>query len=932
MPQDYNNTINLPSTQFPMRASLPTREPQMLEQWDKQRLYYKMVENNDGKPLFTFHDGPPYANAAIHLGTALNKVLKDIIVRYKSIAGFKVAYVPGWDTHGLPIELRAIEDAGIEILQDHLKLRKHCKQFALSHVERQKEQFKRLGTLADYDRPYLTLHPDYVARQIEVFGAMAEKDYIYKDLKTVYWCPECVTALAEAEIEYADDPVDSIYVKFEITEDKNDVLGKMGAELGKTYMVIWTTTTWTIPANMATALGPDFEYVAVKANGEFYILAKDLAEATMQAAGIEDYEVLGSATGKELEFVRYRHPFLDRVSPVIVGDHVTLESGTGAVHTAPGHGEEDFDVCSKFYPEIEVIVPVDENGNMTAEAGDFIQGKSTKAANKLILEQLKSTGNLLAVQNIVHQYPHCWRCKEPVLFRATKQWFCSVEDFKQETLDQISKVEFIPEWGRIRMNNMVSDRSAWCISRQRVWGVPIPVFYCDDCEKYVVNNETIKIVADLFRAEGPDTWYAKSAAEILPESFACPHCGGSHFTKETDTMDVWFDSGTSYASVSKYWENQSLPFDLYLEGSDQFRGWFQSSLLTSVASSGVAPYKTVCTHGMVVDGDGRKMSKSLGNGIDPGEIVGQYGADVLRLWVASSDYHSDIRISGDILKQLSEVYRKIRNTARFILGNLDGFNPETDQVEDAQLLELDRWALTRLDELIAKARPAYDRYDFHIIYHALHNFCTVDMSNFYLDVIKDRLYCEGTESVERRSAQTAMYRILRTMDMLLAPILCFTADEIWSFLPADKAYNAESVMFNQLPDVSTDIDAALMQKWDRIIAVRNDVNKALETARAAKIIGKSLEAKVQLYCDGELYDFLDSQKDILSTVFIVSDMELTKDGTGEFTGELEGLSLTVSPAEGEKCERCWQVSETVGANHNHSTLCDRCADVVESSN
>ncbi|MCL2034033.1 MAG: isoleucine--tRNA ligase [Oscillospiraceae bacterium] len=929
MPQDYNQTLNLPKTDFPMRAGLPQREPVMLEKWEKERLYYKMVERNAKKPLYVFHDGPPYANASIHMGTALNKVLKDIIVRYKNISGFNATYVPGWDTHGLPIELKAIKQHGVQIASDRVELRRHCREFALYHVESQKKQFKRLGTLADYDNPYLTLAPEYEAKQIEIFGDMAKKGYIYKDLKSVYWCPECSTALAEAEIEYAEDPCESIYVKFQISED-NGTLQKMGVtELSKTFAVIWTTTTWTLPANLAICLHPDFEYVVAKAGDEFYLVAKELLEAAMKAAGIDKYEVTGSAKGCELELIKYRHPFLDRVSPLILGEHVTAESGTGLVHTAPGHGVEDFEVVMKSYPELGCVVPVDDHGKMTAEAGDFIAGQTTSQANKTILERLMSDGRLLASQRIVHQYPHCWRCKEPILFRATEQWFCNVEGFKKETIEQIENVRFIPEWGRGRMIGMVEDRSAWCISRQRVWGVPIPVFYCGGCGEYIINDETINAVIELFKEKGSDAWYIKRAEDILPDGFACPDCGCKHFTKETDIMDVWFDSGTSHASVLEgKWENQSWPCDLYLEGTDQYRGWFQSSLLTAVAWRGKAPYKTVCTHGWVVDGEGRKMSKSLGNGVDPDDIIKQYGADILRLWAMSSDYHADIRVSKDILSQMSEVYRKIRNTARYILGNLNGFDPKSGSVSDGELLELDRWALLRFDALLLKSIAAYDRFDFHIIYHAIHNFCTIDMSNFYLDVIKDRLYVEAKDSTARRSAQTAMYRILRVLCMLIAPIIPYTAEEIWGFLPEDDGYDKDSVMFNELPkpDESAD-DNTFMAKWDRLVAVRADVNKALEMAREKKQIGKSLEAKVILCCDGELYDFLESELSQLSTIFIVSQAELKRQSACK-GGEVDGLAVLVEGADGAKCERCWSFSESVGKNEEHPEICGRCASIV----
>lgn len=929
MANDYNQTLNLPKTEFPMRASLPQREPGMLKQWYEDRLYEKMIEKNEGKPLFMFHDGPPYANANIHLGTALNKVLKDFIVRQKNLCGYKAPFIPGWDTHGLPIELKALKEIGVTKDITPLELRKVCHDFALRFVENQKEQFKRLGTIADYDHPYLTLKPEFEARQVEIFGAMANKGYIYKGLKPVYWCAHCETALAEAEIEYNEDPCHSIYVKFHVLDDKG-VLTKMGAkDLSKTYIVIWTTTTWTLPGNMAICVGPNFEYCVVAANGEYYVMARELVDSSMKAAKIEDYEVLGSCSGSELEYITYQHPFLERTSPVIVGDHVTLESGTGCVHTAPGHGVEDFDVCAQKYPEIEVVVPVDKYGKLTELAGEF-SGLSTEDANKAIAKKLDESGNLFAIEKIIHQYPHCWRCKEPIIYRATEQWFCSINDIKEKTIEEIEKVEFIPGWGKGRMINMVRDRSDWCISRQRTWGVPIPIFYCTKCGKYHVDEESIKAVAELFRREGSDAWYTHEASEILPKGTKCKYCGHTEFTKETDIMDVWFDSGTSYASVIHDNPDLRWPVDLYLEGTDQYRGWFQSSLLTSIAWQGVAPYKSICTHGWVVDGEGHKQSKSLGNGIEPSEITDQYGADILRLWVASSDYHADIRISKDILKQLSEVYRKIRNTARYILGNLYDFNPDTDMVPVEEMSELDRWALNRYNELIKTVTEAYNHYEFHIIYHAIHNFCTIDMSNFYLDVIKDRLYVEAPDSLKRRAAQSAIYTILRGLDIMIAPIIPFTAEEVWSFLPESKDYDKASVMFNAFP-VATDehMDPSFMEKWDRIHAIRDDVNKALEILRANKTIGKSLEAKVNLTCDGELYDFVASVKENLPEIFIVSQVELSRGNSGEFTGDVEGLYVTIEAAKGKKCERCWVYSDTVGADPEHSELCARCASVVK---
>ena len=936
MANDYNSTMNLPKTDFSMRASLPQKEPGMVEAWDKNDLYYKMVEHNEGKPTFILHDGPPYANASIHLGTALNKVLKDIIIRSKNMSGYCAPYIPGWDTHGLPIELKALAEMGVgkdnTVNITPVELRRTCRDFAKKHVEIQKGQFKRLGTLADYKNPYITLTNDFEAKQIEVFGAMANKGYIYKGLKPVAWCPDCQTALAEAEIEYANDPCTTVYVKFNVTDDKG-VLTALGADLAKTYVVIWTTTVWTLPANLALCVGPRYEYVLVKANDEFYVIAEELLSSTMGAAGITEYEIVGRVKGADLEYIVCKHPFIDRDSLVICGDHVTLESGTGIVHTAPGHGLEDFEVCVNNYPEIPIVVPVDNKGYMTADAGMF-EGMSTDEANKAILEHMKNTGSLFASEDIVHQYPHCWRCKNPILFRATEQWFCSVDKFKDEAVEAIRAVHWIPDWGEDRIIGMVKDRSDWCISRQRTWGVPIPIFFCKDCGKEYVTEESIKAVSELFAKEGSDSWYIKDASEILPEGTVCPHCGCKHFEKETDIMDVWFDSGVTHASVLENttrptWKNHSWPSDLYLEGADQYRGWFQSSLLTAVAWRGAAPYREVCTHGWVVDGEGRKMSKSLGNGMVPEDITDQYGADILRLWVASSDYHSDIRISKDILKQLSEVYRKIRNTARYILGNIYDFNPDTDCVADDKLHEIDRWALTKLSELAAKVREAYKNYEFYLIFHAIHNFCTIDMSNFYLDVLKDRLYVEKADSESRRAAQTAIYKILRGLTLMVAPIIPFTGEEIWSFMPKMEGDSAESVMFHEMPTgTEYTADEAFMAKWDKIHELRDAANKVLEAARAQKKIGKSLEAKVVLYAEGELYDFVSSVKELLPVVLIVSQVEVVN-GKGGESSDVAGLGIEVKNADGAKCERCWSFSDTVGQDAEHPTLCARCAQIVK---
>lgn len=924
--QDYNNTLNLPKTEFPMRAGLPQREPEALKEWQEKHLYEKLMEHNEGKPLYILHDGPPYANGIIHLGTALNKSLKDFILRYKNMSGFKAPYVPGYDTHGLPTELKARKKAGMESSEKISAgdLRRICRDFALGFVDSQRTQFERLGVLGEWDKPYLTLNNNYVAKQIEVFGAMANKGYIYKGLKPVYWCPECQTALAEAEIEYAEDPCHSIYVKFEVKDDLGK-LSALGAEMGKTFFVIWTTTTWTLPGNLAICVGPEYEYSIVAANGEYYVMATELISSALKAAGIEEYEVKGTIRGSELELMTTKHPFIDRDSLVIVGDHVTLESGTGCVHTAPGHGVEDFEVC-RNYPQIPMLVPVDHKGIMTADAGEF-EGLTTNDANKAIAKKLEDNNRLFALEKIIHQYPHCWRCKSPILFRATEQWFCSISDFADKAVEAIKSVKWIPAWGEDRITGMVKDRSDWCISRQRTWGVPIPIFYCEDCKKEVITPETIAKVADIFREKGADAWYEMDAKDLMPEGIKCSECGCTKFKKETDIMDVWFDSGSSHAAVLDEREYLNYPADLYLEGADQYRGWFQSSLLTSVATKGVAPYKTVVTHGWVVDGEGKKMSKSLGNTIIPDDVVKQYGADILRLWVASSDYHADIRVSPDILKQMSEVYRKIRNTARFILGCIPDFDPNKDCVPDDMLEEVDRYALMRLNDVVKASIDGYENFEFHMIFHAIHNFCVIDMSNFYLDVIKDRLYVEKSDSVTRRAAQTTIYRVLDTITRLVAPILAFTSEEIWKFMPHDSSCNTESVLFNEMPKPKANVDEALVARWDRIHLVRDDVKKALEIARTEKVIGASLDAEVNVYADGEMYDFLNSIDD-LSAVFIVSKANLIKGGEGEFKGE-QPIWVTVKHAEGEKCARCWKYSGDIGADIKHPCLCARCASVLK---
>ena len=922
MPQNYNDTIHKMATPFEMRAGLPKKEPKMLEDWEKNHVYEKMIGHNADLPRFVLHDGPPYANGNIHMGTALNKIIKDIIIREKNMSGYCAPYVPGYDTHGLPIELKALSSLGDKKAGiSKLELRKICKEFATEHIDVMNSQFARLGVQGDFANPYLTLRPEFEARQVEIFGEMAKKGYIYKGMKAVYWCPEDRTALAEAEIEYAEDECDSIYVRFKLTDDPNGVLAKYGIPLDKAWIVIWTTTTWTLPANVATCLNPSLEYAFVKIGGEYHLMAAGLVESTMKACHIEDYEVLEPRVlGSEFELMQYQHPFLDRKGLVILGDHVTLEGGTGCVHTAPGHGVEDFEVCVNHYPQVPVIVPVDDGGYLTEEAGKEFAGLKVWAANKVILEHIKQSGHLMGVQHITHQYPHCWRCHHPIIFRATEQWFCSIDKFREEAYKAIDEVKWQPAWGHDRMHGMVRDRSDWCISRQRVWGVPIPVFYCKNCGKYHITDASIKAVSDLFRKEGSDAWYKYDANEIMPKTEVC-ECGASDWEKDPDIMDVWFDSGSTWSAVCRERPELNWPADLYMEGADQFRGWFQSSLLTSVATQGVAPYKGVLCHGWVVDEQGKQMHKSAGNGVEPSEIIRDYGADIVRLWVASSDYTVDVRAGKNIFKQLSEAYRKMRNTARFMLGNIGDFNPATDMVAEDQLFEIDRWALKSCNSLTANVRAAYDNYDFSRAYHAIYNFCVIDMSNFYMDVIKDRLYCADEHA--RRCAQTALYRILVDFTKLVAPILCFTAQEIWSYIPKLEGMQ-EYVCWERMPEAKSNEDAAFDAKWAKIIAVRDDVKKVLEQARADKTIGSSLEAAVTLYCSDEMYDFLNAiPMDELADLMIVSHVDLVK-GEGGVKGLTEGLGMSVAHAAGNKCLRCWKFDTAVGEDG----LCPRCAKVL----
>lgn len=909
-----------------MRAGLPEREPEFLKYWEENKIYEKKQELHAGHKKFVLHDGPPYANGKIHMGTALNKILKDIIMKYKYAQGFDTPYVPGWDTHGMPIEHAAIKNLGLNRHElDTLVLRKECHDYALKWIDEQRTDFKRLGVLGDWDHPYITMTHDYEAVQIHVFGEMAKKGYIYKGKKAVYWCPHCETALAEAEIEYGEEKSPAIFVKMPLVKD-NGMLPE--AAQGKpAYIVIWTTTPWTMPANVAIALHPDFEYAWVECEGEILFMAKEMLEAVGKVCKKDLSNIIGTCKGKDMEYAECRHPFetIDRKSLVVLADYVTLEAGTGCVHTAPGHGADDFETGVRY--NLPIICPVDGSGKLTAEAGADFAGMFVFDANVPIIKYLAGLNRLFGKENIRHQYAHCWRCKNPIIYRATEQWFASVDGFREEAMNAIANdVQWIPSWGEARIHNMVADRHDWCISRQRVWGVPIPIFYCEDCNEHLVNDDTINAVADLFAKEGSDAWWAHSAEEILPQGTKCPKCGGTHFRKESDIMDVWFDSGSSHAAVCKTRPELAWPADMYLEGSDQHRGWFQSSLLTSVATEGKAPYRAVLTHGYVVDGEGRKMSKSVGNTVAPQEVIAQYGADIIRLWAASSDYKADIRISKEILKQLSEVYRKIRNTIRYILGNTNDFNYETDKVEFKDMLELDRWALMHMQLLKKEVSAAYESYDFHVLYHAIHNFCSVEMSSYYLDILKDRLYAYKADSFERRSAQTAMYEIMLDLVVMIAPVLSFTMEEVWQFMKKPVSM-PESVFMMPWPECKEEyIDEALESKWDNFIEIRSEITRVLEGARRAKTIGHSLDAKVELHATGEALAILRSVEGDLATLLIVSQAKLVEGLAGgvEATGR-EDLKVTVQAAEGEKCERCWIYSDTVGKDAEHPTVCARCA-------
>ena len=920
--KDYSSTLNLPKTDFPMRGNLPTKEPETLKAVFENGLYEKILKKNEGHKHFVLHDGPPYANGEIHAGHALNKILKDTIVRYKAMKGFYAPYVPGYDTHGMPTEKKAIEKLGLDRSKIPVtKFRDTCREFTTNYKDIQTEGFKRLGVLGDWDHPYITYDHATEARQIGVFGDMYKKGYIYKGLKPVYWCTDCETALAEAEIEYKDVTGESIYVKFPV-EDSKGLFDKKD-----TYMVIWTTTPWTLPGNMGITIGADYEYSMVElkenkenAKLERLIIATELVEKVMKLAEIEDYKTVQTFKGSELEGVLCKHPFLDRMSRVVLGSettvNVTLDEGTGAVHTAPAYGKEDY--LQGLKDKLGMVVAVDDKGKQTAEAGEFA-GQFYAKSNKTITAWLDENGYLLKAVKIEHSYPHCWRCKKPIIFRATPQWFASVDGFRDDVLKAIKTVTWHPDWGEDRMSEMIKGRNDWCISRQRTWGVPLPIFYCKDCGEPYVTEESIKKIQDVVRTEGTNAWWAKEAKDLVPEGAKCPKCGCTEFKKETDIMDVWFDSGSTHQSVLVE-RGLDYPADLYLEGNDQYRGWFQSSLLTSVAVNGIAPYKEVLCCGFVVDGQGRKMSKSLGNGVSPIDVSNKFGADILRLWALSSDYSMDVNLSDDILKGISDVYRKIRNTARYILGNTYDYDPEKP-VAYEDLQEIDKWALTRLNKLIKDCTNDYDTYSFGNCYHDVNQFCVVDMSSFYLDIIKDRLYTEKADSVARRAAQTTMYYILDALVKILTPMISFTAEEIWSAMNHTEKENVESPMLADYPVSNDEWDnKEIAEKWEKIIKVKNIVAKDLELARAEKTIGNSLDAKVTIYAEGEEYKFLKENEELIKLVLIVSGLEIQENNRKQE----EKLGVKVEHATGEKCERCWMYND-----HLEDGLCPRCKEVLE---
>ncbi len=923
---DYKDTLNLPLTNFPMKGNLPQREPEMLKQWAQVDIHRSIEEAGKDRPRYVLHDGPPYANGHIHIGHALNKILKDIVLKSKRMEGFVAPYVPGWDCHGLPIELQVEKNLGSKKHEvSKLEMRKLCREYAAKFVAIQRAEFERLGIFGDWDTPYLTMNASYEGAIARELARFAENGGLYKGKKPVHWCSSCGTALAEAEVEHADHKSPSVFVKFALKEDLGAQVPALAGK--KASMVIWTTTPWTLPANLAIAIHPELDYAALLVQGEIVIVADGLKENFLKEIGAQG-ETVAKFPSSILEKRLARHPFYDQDSVILLGEHVTLDAGTGCVHTAPGHGQEDYELGLKA--GLDIYNPVDNRGRFY-ENIEFFAGQFVFDANKNVIEKLIEVGALLGQKEISHSYPHCWRCKKPVIFRATEQWFISMEKngLRQNALTEINNVNWIPKWGKERIYGMIENRPDWCVSRQRSWGVPIAAFYCKSCGEVLADGAIMHGIADLFAEHTSDIWYDWDAARFLPEGTSCPSCGKGEFDKETDILDVWFDSGVSHAAVLELRDNLSSPADMYLEGSDQHRGWFHSSLLASVGTRGRAPYKNVLTHGFVMDGAGRKMSKSVGNVVAPEDVIKKFGADVLRLWVAAQDYREDLRISQEILTRLSESYRRIRNTCRYILGNIHDFNPDTDAVAYADMPELDRWAMHQLELLKEKVLASYNDSEFHILYHAVNGFCTVEMSAFYLDILKDRVYTSKSTSLARRSGQTVMYKILDSLVRMMAPVLSFTAEEVWAEMPGKREGSVHLALFPPLaPEVK---DEALAQRWEKIIKIRSEVSKALELARVKKVIGHSLDAAVAIKATGETQALLREFAGELAQIFIVSKAWLGEEVSGEvYQAEgVEGLEIGVSAAPGEKCERCWCYSEELGTDAGHAAICPKCLAAVK---
>ena len=927
---NYKDTLNLPKTDFPMKANLKQRELQQIAYWERIELYKNIRKKATGCEKFVFHDGPPYANGHIHMGHALNKVLKDFIVRIKTMHGYDATFIPGWDCHGLPIEHQVMKELGEKKNEfDKTSIRQLCRKYAKKFVDIQREEFKRLGILADWDRPYLTMDYKYEATIVREFGKFVQSGHVYRGLKPVHWCTQCQTALAEAEVEYSNRVSPSIYVKFLVTSNLSSIFPEING--AQSSFVIWTTTPWTLPANLAVCLHPDFKYSAVKVGDEILIVAEDLISRLILEWDVKSYKVLGTRQGVDMEGQICRHPFIDRDSQIILGDHVTLAQGTGCVHTAPGHGQEDYVVGKKY--GLEVYNPVDNGGVFKPEV-KFFASQFVHKANPKIVEKLRETNSLIHDTSLEHSYPHCWRCRQPIIFRATAQWFIGMEynGLRQKALNAIRNIKWLPPWGEERIYGMIENRPDWCVSRQRTWGVPVAVITCANCDTPVQSVELYDHVAGVIERKGADCWFDSCLDELMPQGMECTECEGISFKKENDILDVWFDSGVSHAAVLENNPALRWPADLYLEGSDQHRGWFHSSLLEAVGSRDAAPYKTVLTHGYVVDGKGKKMSKSTGNVIAPDKIIDQHGAEILRLWVVSENYREDIRISNEILKRLTEAYRKIRNTFRYLLGNLDDFHPDINKLPFDQLFEIDRYIIHRFHKLTEKILTAYENYEFHIFYHAFYNFCVVDLSSFYLDILKDRLYTYPRNSVHRRSGQTALHILLMGMTRLMAPILSFTADEVWAHLP-EGSTSEKSVHLSEFPRKNLgNFDRRLSEKWDLIVELKNEVSKALELKRKEKLIGHSLDALVILTLPEGLKILSEEERRDLRYILIVSSVEICeslKDSDVVEVKNLPGLKIKVSPAPGKKCDRCWNFFNETGPKEN--TVCPRCTENLASA-